>query len=125
MLSTRTQIAGLALGRLALGVALVAAPRAAVGAGWVGAEAERPVTATLLRAVGARDMAVALATLAALRNGSPLKPLLVGASLADGTDLVATLLAGKAVPTQGRVGVGALAGGALVAQLALARSVDS
>jgi len=123
--STRIQILGLALGRLALGAALVAAPRAAVGKGWVGDDAQRPTSALLLRAVGARDIALALGALVALRNGGALRPWLIGASIADATDLVATLSSGDAVPAQGRAAVGALAGGALVQQLAIARSVDA
>lgn len=122
-MSPRTVVAGIALGRLALGAALVAAPRKVVGPGWIGAEAERPAAATLLRAVGARDLALAIGTLGALRNGSSLTPWIVGASIADGTDFVATLAAGSAIPAQGRAGVGALAGGALGVQLGLLKTL--
>ncbi len=62
-MSPRTVVAGIALGRLALGAALVVAPRKVVGPGWIGAEAERPAAGTLLRAVGARDLAIAIGTL--------------------------------------------------------------
>ena len=122
-MSPRTVVAGIALGRLALGAALVAAPRKVVGPGWIGAEAERPAAGTLLRAVGARDLALAIGTLGALRNGSSLTPWIVGASIADGTDFFATLAAGSAIPAQGRAGVGALAGGALGVQLGLLKTL--
>jgi len=116
----------LAAGRLALGGALVAKPQALVGSGWVGGEeARRPATALLCRSVGGRDMALALGTLAAQRNGSPLKPWLLGATLADTVDLVATFAAGRAIPKLGRAAIALLAGGAIVQQLALARSVDA
>lgn len=124
-MTPRTLVAGIALGRLALGAALVAAPKKVVGPGWIGAEAERPAAGVLLRAVGARDIALALGTLAALKQGSSLKPWVVGASIADGTDFFGTLAAGSAIPMQGRAGVGALAGGALGLQLGLLKALDS
>lgn len=124
-MTPRSLVAGIALGRLALGAALVAAPKQVVGPGWIGAEAERPAAGVLLRAVGARDIALALGTLLALKQGSSLKPWVVGASIADGTDFFATLAAGQAIPMQGRAGVGALAGGALGLQLGLLKALDS
>lgn len=122
----RTLIAGLALGRLAIGAALAAKPEGAFGAGWVGERtARKPAPTLLLRAVGARDAAVALGTLATLRVGGPLRPWLLAATLADVTDLLATFAAGDAVPVQGRVGVGVLAAGAAGAQLALVPRVTA
>lgn len=122
-MSPRTLVAGIALGRLALGAALLVAPRKVVGPGWIGAEAERPVPGVLLRAVGARDVALAAGTLLALKQGASLKPWVAGGALADGADFVSTLAAGQAIPPQGRAGVGLLAGGALGAQLGLLRAV--
>jgi len=124
-MSPRTLVAGIALGRLALGAALALAPRKVVGPGWIGAEAERPAAGTLLRAVGARDVALALGTLSALRAGSDLTAWVVGGALADGTDFAATLAAGSAIPVQGRAGVGLLAGGALGVQLGLLKTLES
>jgi len=115
----------LAAGRLALGAALVARPRSQVGAGWVGEDAQRGAAALLLRSVGARDVALALGTLGAQRTGSPLKPWLLGATLADAVDLLATFAAGRAIPAKGRVAIALLAGVAIAQQLALARSVDA
>ncbi|MBB4661440.1 hypothetical protein [Conexibacter arvalis] len=123
-MSPRTLVAGIALGRLALGAALLAAPRKVVGPGWIGGEAERPAAGVLLRAVGARDLALAVGTLAALKQGSSLSPWIVGGALADGADFAATLAAGQAIPTQGRASVGLLAGGAFGAQLGLLRAVN-
>jgi hypothetical protein len=125
-MNPRTLLTTLAVGRLAIGAALVAKPQSQVGAGWVGGEeAKRPSTGLLFRSVGARDMALALGTLAAQRSGSPLKPWLLGATLADGVDLVATLTAGKAIPRAGKAAIVLLAGGAIVQQLAIARSVEA
>jgi len=122
-MSPRTLVAGIALGRLALGAALLAAPRKVVGPGWIGADAQRPASGTLLRAVGARDVALAAGTLAALRQRSSLTPWIVGGALADGTDFAATLAAGQAIPPQGRAAVGLVAGVAFGAQLGLLRAV--
>lgn len=125
MPSMRTQLFGLALGRLAIGAALVAKPQSQLGASWVGdAEAAKPTSAMLFRSVGARDIALALGTLGAHRTGSPLKPWLLGATLADATDLVGAFVAGKAVPVKGRVAIAVLAGGAIVQQLMIVRTVE-
>jgi hypothetical protein len=124
-MGTRAILTGLALGRVAIGAALMAAPDKLVGSGWVGdVESRRPTTQLLMRGLGARDVALGLGMLISLRQGSSLKALLIGASLADATDLAATLAAGPSVPTQGRVGAGIVAGGAVVAQLALLPAVD-
>ncbi|HMJ02645.1 MAG TPA: hypothetical protein VK506_06865 [Conexibacter sp.] len=125
MPSTRSQITFLALGRLAIGAALVAVPRSQVGTGWVGEDAQRTPASVLIRAVGARDIALAAGMLGAQRTGSPLKPWLVGAAFADATDLVSTLAAGKAVPAQGRAAIAVLAGIGFVQQLVLARRLES
>jgi hypothetical protein len=124
-MSSRILLTTLAAGRLAIGAALVAKPQSQVGAGWVGEDAQRPTAAVLLRAVGARDMALALGTLAAQRSGGALRPWLLTATLADATDLVATFAAGAAVPKQAKALIALLAGGAIVQQLALARTVES
>lgn len=115
----------LAVGRLAIGAALVAKPQSRIGAGWIGAEAAaRPTSALLFRSVGARDMAIGLGTLAAQRSGSPLKPWLLGATLADTVDLLATFAAGRAVPKAGKAAIALVAGGAIVQQLALVRGAE-
>ena len=115
----------LAAGRLAIGALLVAKPQGPAGTGWIGEDAKRPTSAVPFRAVGARDMALALGTLGAQRTGSPLKPWLLAATLADAVDLVATFAAGNAVPKAGKATIALLAGGAIVQQLALVRSVES
>ncbi len=125
-MNARTTLTALAAGRLAIGAALVVKPQSQVGAGWVGdEEAARPTTALLFRSVGARDMALGLGTLAAQRNGSPLKPWLLGATLADAVDLLATFAAGRAIPARGKAAIALLAGGAIAQQLALASRVEA
>jgi hypothetical protein len=124
-MSPRTLLANVALGRLVFGLLLTAKPAATVGPNWIGAaDAERPTSTLLFRSVGARDISLALGTLGALRQGGRLRPWLLGATLADVVDLVATLAAGKAVPAKGRASIVLLAGGAIVSQLALTRKLD-
>ena len=48
----------LAVGRMAFGIALVAAP-ARIGSSWLGPDGERPATHVALRGLGARDTALA------------------------------------------------------------------
>lgn len=124
-MNPRTMLTGLVAGRLAIGALLVAKPQSQVGTGWIGEDAKRSSVAVAFRAVGARDMALALGTLAAQRSGGPLKPWLLAATLADATDLVATFGAGKAVPKSSKALIALLAGGAIVQQLALTRSVEA
>ncbi len=124
-MSSRALLTAIAAGRVVIGAALVAKPQSQVGTGWIGEAAAQPTSALLFRSVGARDMALGLGTLAAQRSGSPLKPWLLGATLADTVDLVATFAAGKAVPKQGKAAIALLAGGAIVQQLALAHSVEA
>ncbi|HEX7291086.1 MAG TPA: hypothetical protein VF250_08180 [Conexibacter sp.] len=124
-MNPRTMLTTLAAGRLAIGALLVAKPQGPAGTGWIGEDAKRPTTAVPFRAVGARDMALALGTLGAQRSGSPLKPWLLAATLADTVDLVSTFAAGRAVPKAGKAAIALLAGGAIVQQLALTRSVEA
>ena len=124
-MNQRTMLTGLIAGRAALGGLLVAKPQSQVGTGWIGEDAKRDSVAVVLRAVGARDVALALGTLAARRSGGPLKPWLLAATLADATDLFATLAAGRAVPNSSKALIALLAGGAIVQQLVLTRSVEA
>jgi hypothetical protein len=124
-MNQRAMLTGLAAGRLAIGALLVARPHGPVGIGWIGEDAKRATAAVAFRAVGARDMALALGTLATHRSGGPLRPWLLAATLADATDLLATFAAGSAVPKKSKALIGLLAGGAIVQQLALARDIEA
>lgn len=122
-MNPRTLVASIAVGRAAIGVALTLAPAKPFGTGWIGEDAGRPSSQLLIRSVGARDAGLGLGTLVALRRGDALLPWILGAVLADGVDLVATLLARTAIPRNAVLGVGALAGGTAIAELALARQL--
>src|SRR4051812_50188463 len=82
---------------MAIGASLVVAPRL-IGPMWIGDPSDGPVVKLMSRALGARDLALGLGVAVALDRGAPVRGWLEGAALADGVDLVATLLAGGAVP---------------------------
>ena len=124
---TRVQARDLALsnarGRMAIGAALVLAPRLA-GPMWIGRDADSRAVNVLARGLGARDVALGLGTAVALDRGAPVRGWLEGAALADGVDLVSTLLAGDSIPAGKRRAVLLIAGASLIACAALARVVD-
>jgi hypothetical protein len=112
-----------ARGRMAIGASLVLAPRL-IGPMWIGDGADRPVVKMMSRALGARDLALGLGVAVALDRGGPVRGWLEGAALADGMDLVATLLAGDSIPQGKRRRVALLAGVSLVGCAMVARAVD-
>jgi hypothetical protein len=103
----------LAAGRVAIGAALCAAPQLA--AQWVGADGRRPGARTLTRALGARDAALGLGTLAAA-DTAELRHWLLASSLSDAVDLAATF--GRP-PSGRRSAVMAMAAGATATSLLL------
>jgi MFS family permease len=78
----------LAAGRVAVGAALCVAP--ALASHWVGADGRRAGARTLTRALGARDAALGLGTLAAAGDPAELRHWLLASSLSDAVDLAAT-----------------------------------
>src|ERR1700685_2332013 len=112
-MSPRQGAAILAAGRAALGVAVRAAPER-VTAGWLGPEhAAQPIVQDLARSLGARDVALAIATLRTLDD--PVAGARVPAARA-------TMLARKALPQKGVLGTLAIAGGAAAVGFYLARA---
>jgi hypothetical protein len=105
----------LAVGRVAIGGALLVAPRLA--SGWIGPVGERESATVLTRALGVRDMAmglIALHTAAHPQVGPRWQRTLAGC---DAVDLAGTLLARRSLPAQGVAGVAAIAGTAIVGEL--------
>jgi len=103
-------LAGLiSLGRLFFGVAFIAQPNLMERA-WIGKQARVPGARVLARAVGARDLALGLGGLQALRrdDGSAATWLAAG-SVCDAVDFGATWAAGRRIPRQPRNGVLAIA----------------
>lgn len=86
---------GLAAGRIGLGVALVAAPDVTARR-WLGRAAEDPGTHVAVRGLGARDVALGLGALVALRDGNDVRHAarwLEAAVVADLADAASTAVA--------------------------------
>jgi hypothetical protein len=113
----------LARGRMAIGVAAMAAPAfsARVMSGGSEAVGVEPLFARML---GARDLALGLGTVIALDRGAPVRGWLEGAALADATDFVATLLARKRISNRAYGGTLGLAGASAVLGIVLSRRLD-
>lgn len=104
----------LAAGRAALGVAVLAAPEQ-VTARWLGQQsAELPVVGDLARSLGARDLALGIATLKTLDD--PAGPYVQAAcAVVDSVDVLATIIARDALPRKGVLGTVVVAGAAAAA----------
>ena len=116
----RQLVRSLAVGRVAVGLALVLVPSLAAR-GWAGDEASRPATKVFLRALGIRDLALGVGTLRALERGEDPVPWARYGAAADGVDAAATVLGYRALAPRGRfavllVAAAAAAGGALAAE---------
>jgi hypothetical protein len=102
--------------RMALGAALVLAPRRTARA-WIGGSADAAGVTAMARALGIRDTvlgAIALHTIDNPQVGPRWQRML---SLCDGVDLVATLAARRGLPRFGVASVAVMAGAAAGAQL--------
>lgn len=123
--SARQLAANLAWARIGLGATAILLPSLPLRP-WVGGETARKPRAKLLaRALGARDIALGLGVILALRHDAPLRGWVEGGGLADAGDVVATLLAFSSLPRFGRWLVLASAGGAAAAARLAAPLVDA
>jgi hypothetical protein len=116
--------AAVAVGRVGLGLVALTCP-AVVARPWVGPSAESQAGQVLGRALGGRDLALGLGTLAALRRAGAGPDqgatAWVGLSaLADGFDLLITAGSWGKLPTPGRWLVALASGGAAALGLAAA-----
>jgi hypothetical protein len=102
-------IAGFAAGRMAFGAGLVAVPER-IARGWIGEDAKRPAVKVAVRAIGARDIALAAGTLTHARDPGSVRPWLLAAIACDCADLAATFTAGDVLPPRARAGTALLAG---------------
>ena len=120
----RQVAASVAWGRIALGVTAILTPSIPLQP-WVGREvAWRPRAKLLARALGARDLALGLGVVLALRHDAPVRGWVEGGGLADAGDAVATLLAFRTLPPVGRWAVLGAAGGAAAAARLAAPALD-
>jgi hypothetical protein len=82
-------VRALAAGRVLVGVALFAAP--SLAARWIGDATPTPGARMVTRAMGARDAALGIGTLASLNEAAALRRWLLASSACDAADFIATL----------------------------------
>ena len=116
-----------AAGRVALGVTALTVPTVPARP-WVGASADGVAGRVLGRALGARDIALGIGALVALRDdpsagSGAASAWFAAGALADALDVAASLSAWRELPRAGRWLVAAAAGGAAVAGAAGALAV--
>ncbi len=95
-----------------------------VAAGWIGADAAREPVKIVVRAVGARDIALSAGLLNSLSDNQDSAPWLALTIACDLCDLGATLAApAECLPPRARWGTAAMAGGAALAGAGLLAAV--
>ena len=109
---------GIALGRVAFGVGMVAAPK--LMRGWLGDSVDDPATQVAIRGLGVRDVLLGAITLHVAGHEQIGPRWVATCALADATDAVATALGREKLPRNGVIGGVAVAGGTAVASFALA-----
>src|SRR4051794_41200466 len=107
-MDARTAATQLSYARIGFGVALVLLPRAAAS-GWSGGDAVRGGGRVLAVALGARDLALGLGTLRALKAGGPARDWLLAGGVAGGAGLGGSLALRPSLPAPGSRGGAALA----------------
>jgi hypothetical protein len=106
----RTMARDHAIGRVVVGTGMVLAPRLFATA-WVGPKGVSAGTQVITAANGARDLAIGIGALRAVRTGGRAAPWLGAGVFADVVDLVATLRARDELPTSAVVSVSLVAAG--------------
>ena len=114
----------LSAGRIAVGSALLAAPRTAAR-GWVGEGAGAPGVAVLTRALGIRDLVLGAGTLRALEAGDPVRSWAQLGAACDAVDLAATVLAVRHIGVRRALPVVAVAGTAAAIGWTATEHVDA
>src|SRR3954453_4514270 len=91
-----------AWGRIAIGITALVAPTVPLGP-WVGRDvAWQPRAKLLARSLGARDLALGVGVILALKKDAPVRGWIEGFGVADADDVLSTLLAFGKLPKSGR-----------------------
>jgi hypothetical protein len=109
--------------RILYGAGLIVAP-ARLSRSWLGPAGATPPAQVLLRGVGAREIAVHGAGLAAALRGAPLRPWLAASVAGDLADIAATTVARDALPEGAAPKTLAVAGASALLTVAVAAVVD-
>jgi hypothetical protein len=104
----------LAVGRIAIGVGVLAAPEG-VTSRWLGEAAGHPIVRYLARSLGARDLGLGVLTLLTLDDSRIGSRVQAACAVADSVDALATAAARSDLPPAGAAGTIAVAGAAAVA----------
>lgn len=110
----------LGLGRVAVGIAIMAAP-ARMGESWLGADGTTPGAQVALRGLGIRDVLIGMAQVHTAADPERGYRWARTASLGDAVDLAATLAASKHLPRSGVLSIGVVATGAAVSGVVVSR----
>jgi hypothetical protein len=100
-IGTRGRREAFLLFRLVTGASFAVAPQIA-RRGWLGATSPSGTDVVSLRAMGARDVAVSLGALVALRRGGDARPWLLAAAFAEAADSLAVLAITPPLPARKR-----------------------
>ena len=109
--------------RLAIGISLLVAPRLAVKV-WTGERSDSSALVLTARGLGAREVALAAGTLAAMENGGAARRWVEAAVIADTADALSTLGRLPGMTTIKRLGQFVGAGGAALLGIKIASSMD-
>lgn len=96
----RTIVRVLSFGRVIFGLSMLLAPKRTVRT-WIGDDVENVRTRMLIRSFGARDLALGLGPLMAMRREAPVRGWVEAAAIGDLTDFAGTLLNIRRVPKLG------------------------
>ena len=109
--------------RVAYGAGLIAAPER-LTVRWLGHAAGAPPTQVPLRGMGAREIVVHGAAIAAALNDAPLRPFLAASAAGDLADILATVAGRRGLPDGAAQATLVVAGGSALLTAALAAAVD-
>jgi hypothetical protein len=109
--------------RVAYGVGLIAAPER-LARRWLGPPAGAPPTQVPLRGMGAREIVVHGAAIAAVLRDLPVRPFLAASAAGDVADILATVAGRRGLPDGSATATLAVAGGSALLTAGLAAAVD-